>query len=178
VHERGGGAEKACVTSKEPKDPPDQDPDANDQKRSTTGDHDRRLTIPANAHAHEDDPPQTSSPGSFPQDKLDAYRVALEMAALAKDLAKEIPRGHRSLADHLLRSAGNTALLLGEGANRRGRGLKRQRFVESRGECGEVAAAADLVIAMEIGSEAKARRLKGLAGRVSAMLTRLIALFE
>ena len=39
--------------------------------------------------------------------------------------------------------------------------------------CG--AAAADVLVALEIGSEEDAGRLKHLAGRVSAMLTRMIA---
>jgi len=97
------------------------------------------------------------------------------MAALANKLADGIPRGHRSIADHLLRASSNTVLLLAEGANRRGAGLKRQRFVESRGECGEVGAAADLLIALNMSPAADAEELKHLASRVRAMLTRLIA---
>jgi four helix bundle protein len=85
-----------------------------------------------------------------------------------------IPRGHRNIADHLERAASNTVLLLAEGANRRGPGEKRQRFVESQGECGEVAAAADLVTILDLGSSSDAEALEKLAGRVSAMLTRLI----
>src|SRR5687768_16019864 len=77
----------------------------------------------------------------FPHEKLDAYRVALGMARGAKALAQQIPGGHRSIADHLLRASSNVVLLLAEGANRRGPAEKRQRFVESRGEAGEVAAA-------------------------------------
>ncbi|MBI4821295.1 MAG: four helix bundle protein, partial [Deltaproteobacteria bacterium] len=111
----------------------------------------------------------------FPHERLDAYQVALQMAALSKKLAKEIPRGHRSIADHLLRAASNTELLLAEGANRRGSAQKRHRFVESRGECAEVAAAADLLLVLDMGSPTDAETLKHLPGRVSAMLTRLIA---
>src|SRR5687767_10181041 len=73
---------------------------------------------------------------------MNAYRVALAMARGANALAQQIPRGHRSVADHLLRSSSNAVLLLAEGANRRGPAEKRQRFVESRGEVGEVAAPA------------------------------------
>ena len=51
----------------------------------------------------------------FPHHRLDVYRVALEMAAKANKLAKHIPRGYRSFADHLLRAAGNTVLLTAEG---------------------------------------------------------------
>jgi four helix bundle protein len=114
----------------------------------------------------------------FPHERLDAYRVALEMAGVAKKVAEAIPKGYRTVADHMLRSASHTVLLLAEGANRRGAGEKRQRFVESRGECGEVGAAADLLIVYGIGSEAEAQILKQLAARVSAMLTRLILKFE
>src|SRR5262249_53775378 len=96
------------------------------------------------------------------------------MAALAKKLAEQIPRGHRNVADHMLRAASNTVLLLAEGANRRGAGEKRQRFAESRGECGEVGAAGDLLLAYDLGSRADAETLKRLASRVSAMLTRLM----
>lgn len=73
----------------------------------------------------------------------------------------------------------DTVLLFAEGANRRGRALKSQRFVESRGEkVGEVAAAGDLIIVLGLGSRTKAERMKHLAARVSAMLTRMIARLE
>ena len=85
------------------------------------------------------------------------------------------PRGHRNIADHLLRSSSNVVLLLAEAANRRGAALKRQRFVESRGEAGEVADAGDLLLAMQIGSRADLEMLKSLASREAAMLTGLIA---
>jgi len=100
------------------------------------------------------------------------------MAGLAKELSEQVPRGHRNIADHLLRAASNVVLLLAEGANRRGAGEKRQRFVESRGECGEVAAAADLLLTYDLGSRDGAEELKHLASRVSAMLTRLIGRLE
>jgi four helix bundle protein len=162
-----------------------------DDPRSTSHANGPRSTNPehALAHAradeHEDAHEQSDAPsaalhlaGPFPHEKLDAYRVALEMAALAKELAEKIPRGHRNVADHLQRAAEDTVLLFAEGANRRGRALKSQRFVESRGEVGEVAAAGDLIIVLGLGSRTKAERMKHLAARVSAMLTRMIARLE
>jgi four helix bundle protein len=126
--------------------------------------------------ASVDDEADKAEPvGSFPHEKLDAYRVALEIVALANKVAEQIPRGHRNIADPLLRAAQNTVLLLAEGANRRGPGLKRQRFVESRGECGEVAAAADVLLTSNVGTPSDVKNLKHHASRVSAMLTRLIA---
>lgn len=153
--------------------------------------HARPETMHATADAHAP-PPTSHAPAHapafahaehvgwgpdaavFPHERLDAYQVALRMAALAKKVAASIPRGHRNVADHMQRSAQNTVLLLAEGANRRTAGEKRQRFGESRGECGEVAASADLVIVMELGSRGDAQELKALAARVSAMLTGLL----
>lgn len=138
-------------------------------------DHDHDPPSTSHAHAHEHDGSGPSDAGGFPHEKLDAYRVALQMAVVAKRVADQIQRGHRSVADQLLRAASNSVLLLAEGANRRSAAEKRQRFVESRGEAGEVAAAADLVVALRLGPEGDAEELKQLAGRVAAMLTGLIA---
>jgi len=149
------------------------------EERPTT--HENRPTIHPHAHASAHDETEektTLDSAAFPHEKLDIYRVALEMAALAKELADLIPRGHRSVADHLVRAASNTVLLYAEGANRRGAAQKRQRFVESRGECGEVAAAGDLILVLHLGNAARAVKMKHLASRVSAMLTRLIARLE
>ena len=112
--------------------------------------------------------------GGFPHESLDAYRVALTMATTSKRVAAGIPRGHRSVADHMLRAAANVVLLLAEGANRRTPKERRQRFGESRAECAEVAAAADRVGALELGPEHQAVELKHQAGRVAAMLTGLM----
>lgn len=160
-------------------DTPDvcQDPeqDHTSPPRATT--HDPPTTADAHEHAHAH-ALDGVAPTPFAHEKLDAYRVAYEMAALANKIAARIPRGHRNIADHLLRSASNSVLLLAEGANRRGAASKRQRFAESRGECAEVAAAGDLIIVMNLGPRPEAERLKALAGRVSAMLTGLICRLE
>jgi len=93
---------------------------------------------------------------------------------VSNKIAAQIPRGPRNIADHLLRSASHTVLLLSQGANRRGAASKRQRFAEGRGECAEVAAAGDLLLAMDIGRRHDAEKLQGVASRVSAMLTGLM----
>lgn len=110
----------------------------------------------------------------FSHQRLDVFRVAIEMAAGARALADRVPRGYRSFADQLLRAAGQTVLLIGEGANRYTTGQKRQRYTEARGECGEVAAAVELLATLRLVPPADARRVAHLAGRVAAMLTRLI----
>ncbi len=120
---------------------------------------------------------QTCS-ATFPHQRLEAYRLALELAAAARQLCAAIPRGHRHIADHLQRAADNTVLLLAEGANRWGAGEKRQRFVESRGECGEAAAAADLVCVHGFVPQPQVASFQQLANRLAAMLTGLVHRFS
>ena len=110
----------------------------------------------------------------LPHHRLEAYRISLDMAEQAKRIADRIPRGYRTLADQLLRAGTGTVLLIAEGANRFTPGHKRQRFMEARGECGEVAAAAELLGRLGLAPEADALRLQRTATRVAAMLTGLI----
>ena len=111
---------------------------------------------------------------AFSHKRLDVYRVALEVAARSRTLAERVPRGFKPFADQLLRAAGHTVLLIAEGANRYTAGQKRQRYTEARGECGEVAAAVELLATMRLVPSAEAAAVEHLAGRVAAMLTRLI----
>lgn len=124
----------------------------------------------SNPHAHPHQTrPRDTSVGPFAHERLAAYQVALQMATTAGEVAAAIPRGHRNIADHMLRAASNCVLLLAEGANRRGAGEKRQRFVEARGEAGEVAAAVDLATALSLLRSPQLGNLKHLAARVAAL---------
>ena len=111
---------------------------------------------------------------NFPHHRLDAWNVALEMASQARRVADAVPRGFRRLADQLMRAAGSTALLIAEGANRWSLGQKRQRYSEARGECGEVAAAAELLGTLGLVHASLIVPLLELASRVGAMLKRLL----
>ena len=114
----------------------------------------------------------------FSHHRLDVFRVALEMARRSRDLADRVPRGYRSFADQLLRAAGQTVLLIGEGANRYTAGQKRQRYTEARGEAGEVASCVELLATLRLAPRVEADELMHLAGRVAAMLTRLIQRYQ
>ena len=111
---------------------------------------------------------------AFPHQRLEAYRLALELAAEARQLCATIPRGYRHIADHLQRAADDAVLLLAEGANRWGNGEKRQRFIESRGECGEAAAAADLVGVHGFAPQAMVAGFQQRENRLAAMITGLV----
>ena len=76
----------------------------------------------------------------FTHYKLDAYRVARELAVLVIHLVTQVPEGHHKMVSQIVRSATGAEALIAEGANRYTPKQKRQRFVEARGEAGETAA--------------------------------------
>ena len=76
------------------------------------------------------------------------------------------------------RAASNTVLLIGEGANRFNPAGKCQRYSEARGEAGEVAAAAELCELNGWAVAEQRQELLELAGRVGAMLTKLLRRFQ
>jgi len=115
---------------------------------------------------------------TFPHHRLNAYHASLDLAELAVRLAGRIPRGHRGLAEHLIRSATAMPLLIAEGANRVSPGSKRLRFAEAGGECGEVAAVAELVERLALVRGQAPARVLDLAGQVGAMLSGLVAKFS
>ena len=112
---------------------------------------------------------------SFPHQRLDAYRVAIELAQQTEAIAARLTGRHRRIADQLGRAGLAVPLLIAEGAHRRSSAQKRQRFTEARGECAEVAAACELARKLGLVEEGTARGVEVLADRVCAMLTRLIA---
>ncbi len=111
---------------------------------------------------------------NFAHHKLDAWRVASELADKGKVVADRVPRGYRNIADQLLRSVTGAEALIAEGANRFSPKQKRQRFEEARSEAGEVASHLERLYRYELLGEAEADELLTLANRVCAMLTGLI----
>ncbi len=109
----------------------------------------------------------------FPHHRLEAYGLSLRMAKQAKKLADQVPRGYRTYADHLVRSAGACVMLIAEGANRRGAAQKRQRFNEAMGECGESAGAAELLQCLGLVNYDDAEQYLDIADQLMATVTGL-----
>jgi len=110
----------------------------------------------------------------FAHHRLDAYHAALDLAVRADRLTRRIPRGHRALAARLCRAATAVPLLIAEGANRFSAPQKKQRFAEARGECGEVAAVAELVGRLAWAGAEEITPVLETAHRVAALLTGLV----
>ena len=113
-------------------------------------------------------------PFHFPQHKLRVYPLALDLAVACRKLASSLPRGNGSLADQLKRASAAVPLLLAEGINRRTAAQERQRYVEARGEVGEVAACLELIARLELVPEAQVEPAWNLATQVHPMLSKLL----
>ncbi len=111
---------------------------------------------------------------NFPNHRLDAFRVALELLDASKSASDQVPRGYRSFADQLLRSAGAVVGGTCEGANRHTRAMKRDAFGRARAEAGEAAGWAEALGRMGLVPEAEAATIMQLADRAAAMLAGLM----
>jgi four helix bundle protein len=110
----------------------------------------------------------------FTHYKLKAYQVARDLADLVMHITPQIPRGHHKMVDQIVRAATGAEALIAEGANRFTPKQKRQRFVEARGEAGEVAAHLERLHRYKFITEEQLMTGLHLADRLCALLTGLI----
>jgi four helix bundle protein len=107
----------------------------------------------------------------FPVDRLDCYRLAIELAALA---ATQVPRGHASLKDQLERATTSGVLNLAEGWGRYQPREKSHFYTIAHGSILESAAIVDLLRARGLAGDDECVRARDLARRVAQMLRGLI----
>jgi four helix bundle protein len=110
----------------------------------------------------------------FAHQRLDAYRIALDLFAGVEELAASFPYGFADLKDQLRRAAAATVRHIAEGANRVHPRDKAARFMVARGECGECHAVLGMAEQVRVGAPDRREHLRRLADRVAAMLHGLI----
>ncbi len=116
---------------------------------------------PADSHEPELDP-----------ERLDCYRVALELNVLA---ARLVPRGHRDIRDQLMRASLSVSANLAEGCGRRAPAEKAHFYSIARGSAMECAAIVDVVRSLGLSPVAICKDARWLVVRVVQMLTKLEA---
>jgi four helix bundle protein len=108
----------------------------------------------------------------FGHDRLDAYVVAREALVLGERIARDLPRGHATLADQLRRALMSALLGIAEAASRSGAD-RLARFRCARGEASEAAAALDAIQLLGLAPAERVQPVVKLLGRLYAMLTKL-----
>ena len=120
----------------------------------------------------------TSHEFTFAFERLQVYQLARQLTCITAEITATIPRGFGSIKDQLLRSGSAPARLIAEGALRKSKGSKRQRFEEALGECGEAVATAQQFLDLRLISESQYSQLRSIAARVAAMTSRLVRKFS
>ena len=106
----------------------------------------------------------------FPMQKLDAYKVALELARRVHEA--KIRDGE--LADQATRASKSAFLNLAEGLPHEAPGLRRRHFTIANGSLHETVAAVDLAAAIGAVAEEDAAAVQALALRLKRMLRALL----
>jgi four helix bundle protein len=78
------------------------------------------------------------------------YGIAFEAMVQSVALAQRVPRGYRSMADQLKRSSTGTVAAIAEGANRRTKAEKADKFGQARTEAGESAAWCEMLAGLSL----------------------------
>jgi four helix bundle protein len=112
-------------------------------------------------------------PCALDHERLEVYRVALELHVLAASLVGG--RGFGVIRDQIERASLGVVLNIAEGAGRRSVADKRRFFEIARGSATETGAALHVLWLRGIGDRERLREGRSLAIRVTQMLTRLCA---
>ena len=87
-------------------------------------------------------------PRSFAHHGLEVHALAFETMLRLVELSKQIPRGHRHMADPLRRSATAVVAAIAEAANRRTNSEKADKFAQARTGAGEAAAWCEMLVGL------------------------------
>jgi len=124
---------------------------------------------------HVNVPPSVATVAApLDHERLDVYRVAVELDALVVRIARAAGRGHGWLCDQAQRASGSVVLNLAEAVGRQGADRARCLRI-SRGSALETDAALELLVHRGAASIELRVRAHELLRRVVAMLTRLHA---
>jgi four helix bundle protein len=84
----------------------------------------------------------------FDHEKLEVYRIAIEMVGVTDRIVEQLPRGRGKLADQLSRAAISVPLNIAEGAGLYAPGEKQRAYRISRGSAMECAAIMDVCMVL------------------------------
>jgi four helix bundle protein len=109
----------------------------------------------------------------FDHERLDVYRVAMELAVLVDEIIEQFPRGRGYLADQLHRAGASVLLNIAEGAGEYSENEKMRFYRIARRSGTETAAILELGKNLKMIEEAKYRKSRELLIRIISMLTRM-----
>lgn len=118
----------------------------------------------------------------FAHERLEVYQAALQFiswnARLTPDLAPPPKIRIAEATDQLDRASLSVLLNIAEGNGRRRRPVRAKFFDDARGSATECAACLDALVAKGAVADQRIEEGKALLARITAMLSKLVAMFE
>ncbi len=118
----------------------------------------------------------------FAHERLEVYQAALQFiswnARLTPDLAPPPKIRIAEVTDQLDRASLSVLLNIAEGNGRRRRPIRAKFFDDARGSATECAACLDALVAKGAVADLRIDEGKALLARITAMLSKLVAMFE
>ena len=114
----------------------------------------------------------------FEFEKLEVYRLAMELRPLVAKTAGRLPRGYGDLRGQIARAERSIRLNIAEGAGKHRPGGKVERFRTARGSANECASGLHEIWVAELCDRDLTARALSLCHRIISMLTKLILYWE
>ena len=111
---------------------------------------------------------------SFQHERLDVYRVAIELVVLADDVSNDLPRGRGYLADQLQRASTSVVLNIAEGAGEFSPKEKARFYRMARRSATESAAVLDVCRCLKLVADERYSSGREYLLRIVAMLTSMV----
>lgn len=109
----------------------------------------------------------------FDHEKLDVYRVAIQLNVLIEEVVEQLPRGRSYLADQLHRAGTSVPLNIAEGAGEYTGNEKARFYRIAKRSATECAAIFDLCQELKLIQESHYRQGRELLLRIVAMLIKM-----
>jgi four helix bundle protein len=106
--------------------------------------------------------------------RLNVYQRAIEFLALAIEIVEDLPRGHATRGDQLMRAAESVVRNIAEGAGRWSQADSSKHYKIARGEAMESASSLDVLKLHKLVSPQRYERGIELLEGVVAMLTKMV----
>ncbi len=110
----------------------------------------------------------------FDHEKLDVYKVGIELVVLIEEIIEQLPRGRAYLADQLQRAGTSVLLNIAEGAGEYSGNEKNRFYRIAKRSATECAAIFDVCQRLQLAEDVKLIKARSLLLRIVSMLTKMV----
>lgn len=106
-------------------------------------------------------------------EKLDVYRVAINLVLLIEKVIEQLPIGRAYLVDQLRRSSASVVLNIAEGAGEHSTAEKHRFYRMAKRSATECASSVEICLSLRLTDERQFKQIREQVIRIVAMLTKM-----